>query len=74
MEGCFDPTFVELIDAGKDKIGKRMTQADTTGVSGAAKREFALAKTALEDAGMRYTRGLALITDRVTKTDLEKSS
>ena len=34
-------------------------------------REFALAITALEDAQMRFTRGLAMVTDCFSPADLE---
>lgn len=37
-----------------------------------AGREFSLAATALEDAMMRFNRGMAILTDKVSVADLEK--
>lgn len=61
-------TVVEQITLVVDAI-----RAHQTGTVGPAAREFALAQTALEDAQMRFTRGLAINTDRFHPADLEKS-
>lgn len=69
-----DPTFVELAHAGLEKIEVQAIRARKTYVTGAALRELALARTALEDAQMRFTRALALIEDKFHPADLEKES
>lgn len=50
-----ETTFVQLIEAATLRAETRKL-ANT---SGEEAREFAMAMTALEEAGMRYTRGIA---------------
>lgn len=69
-----DITFVALIDAATDKAKSRLKQCGTRAGSGDAGREFALAKTALEDASMRYTRGLSMLNGKFEPADLEKTA
>jgi hypothetical protein len=61
-------TFVELIGEATEKADalRRTYQGAQAG------REFALAITALEDAQMRFTRGLAMVQDKFAPVDLEK--
>lgn len=48
-------TIVELLTATFNELDRKFQIS----YSGAARREFALAKTAIEEAMMRYTRGRA---------------
>jgi len=62
-----DLTFVELCGILDTKVQDRMDDAGNS----RAGRELALARTHLEDAQMRYTRALALLTGRFHSSDLE---
>jgi len=61
------PTIKELIDEAIGRLDGHRSQ-----FPGTAAREFSLAITALEDAQMRATRGLAMATGRFVPADLEK--
>jgi hypothetical protein len=63
-------TFVELVAEATEKADAHRR---TYGGS-AAGREFALAVTALEDAQMRFTRGLAMVQGKFAPADLEKGA
>ena len=61
-------TVKELLDQAWERIDAE--QAHET--SGEIKREWAVAKTAIEDAQMRWTRGLAKQQGSFAPVDLEK--
>jgi hypothetical protein len=60
-------TIAEHLDAAFEAIGVYFATATPD-----ARREFALAKTAIEDARMRATRGLAIEKGVFAPVDLEK--
>jgi hypothetical protein len=64
MEGA---TFVELANRAQARAVELRNAAP-----GPAAREFALAITALEDAQMRFTRGMAMVKGRFAPADLER--
>ena len=61
-------TTNELLQQAWNNIAERMDDEPL----GDAKREMAIAKTAIEDAQMRYTRGLAKSQGKFKPADLEK--
>lgn len=64
-------TLIEHLEAAIDYV--QTARADCTGPIAA--REFSIAITALEDAQMRWTRGMAVeLHGRVTPHDLEKEN
>lgn len=62
------PTVKQLVDQAVDRV--RAVQGDHRDPGA---REFALAITHLEDAQMRFTRGLAIRQGKFNPVDLEKS-
>jgi hypothetical protein len=63
-------TVIELLQQAWDHADNARRNAGTQG--GSAAREFALSCTAIEDAMMRYTRGVAMKTSRFVIADLDK--
>ena len=65
-------TVVEYLDAARTAVvSMRANGGPEMGASG---REFSLAITAIEDAQMRYTRGLAMRLGKFSPADLEKDA
>lgn len=64
-----DATFVELMDAARSRAETRKLDA----TSGEIAREFAITMTLLEDAQMRYTRGVAMALGVFRPIDLESA-
>ena len=69
-------TVAQLLDACHARSHERMlehVQPHTGGTRDAAEiaREFALAKTRIEDAAMRYARGMAKLQGRFHPADME---
>lgn len=62
-----DLTFVDLVGLAFTKATVEFNDAE----SGSAKREFAIAKTHLEDAVMRFTRGRSMSLGVFHVTDTE---
>jgi hypothetical protein len=65
-----DTTFFELMEAAKLRAEAKRNEA-TGGPAGNAAREFAIALTSLEDAQMRYTRGVSMMLGVFRPVDLE---
>lgn len=61
-------TVVELLGLAFGRIGGYLTSDASPGQ---AKREYAIARTAIEDALMRFNRGMALQLDAFEVTDFE---
>lgn len=62
-------TGIELLDAASSRAADYLQ----TSTDPAVKREFALARTHIEDAQMRYTRGLSMAQGHFKPADLEKA-
>jgi len=69
LEGA---TTKELLDQAFDNANERLAEA-TASNNPAAAREFALVKTSIEDAKMRFTRGMAKLAGVFNEIDLETS-
>jgi hypothetical protein len=65
-------TVFEYLEAARVSI--LATRANGGPEMGASGREFSLAITAIEDAQMRYTRGLAMRLGKFSPADLEKDA
>lgn len=59
-------TVVQLLNEVKADITELQASANN-----AESREYAIAKTAIEDAQMRFTRGYAIRTNQFNPSDLE---
>lgn len=61
-----DYTVVELLERAAQRI------KNTSNDGGRVAREFAIAVTHIEDAQMRFTRGLAMVQGKFAPADMEK--
>lgn len=64
-------TVAQLLDEAWDRVNDAQGETARAGGLGHAMREYALAKTAIEDARMRYNRGRAMQFGMFKPVDLD---